>query len=83
MNPSNGLIEYNQVFDTYISSEQFDRFIEDDLPEQYIIVAACKDECTTKLSEKGRQWFSDMGSKEIWNLGYRQSFAFIGISGAN
>ena len=22
-----------------------------------------------------------MGSKEIWNVGYRESFAFIGISG--
>ena len=46
-----------------------------------IIVAACKDECTLKLSSKVKQFFVDMGSGEISNLGERQSFAFIGTLG--
>ena len=24
-------------------------------------------------------WFSNMGSKQIWNLGYRQPFIFMGL----
>ena len=41
-------------------------------------MAACKDDCVTKLSEKGKKWFQSMGSKEIAHLEYHQGFAFIG-----
>ena len=33
------------------------------------------------MSQKGKQWFKDMGSKEIENLKYRHGFAFIGVCG--
>ena len=30
-----------------------------------IVIAACKDDCVTNLSEAGKQWFIDMGSEDI------------------
>ena len=39
------------------------------------------DECTVNLSEKAKQWFQKLGSKEIRNLGYRQGFCFIATKG--
>ena len=48
----------------------------------YIVVAACKDECVTKLSLKAKYWFKEMGSTEIMDLRYREGFAFIGVLGA-
>ena len=68
----------SRIFDTYKTSVEFDEFIANFIPEGYIIVAACKDDCVTSLSTKGKQWFASMGSLEIWKLAYRESFAFIG-----
>ena len=45
------------------------------------MAAACRDDCITNMSEKGKKWFEDMGSLEIKELGYRQGFAFIGQFG--
>ena len=73
-----------KAFDTCKSSDSLDDFIAaDEIPEGCIIAAACKDECATNLSATAKQWFSDMGSKEVWNLEYRHGFAFIGVSGRN
>lgn len=44
-------------------------------------MAACKDECSAKLSDFGKRWFKNMGSKEIEKLEYRQGFAFIASGG--
>ena len=61
----------------------FDEFIATDLAEGLIIVAACKDDCISNLSELGKQFFAKLGSLEIYKLGYRCGFAFIGLSGMN
>ena len=58
-------------------------FIENQLPNNTIVIAACKDECFTKLSNKGKKWFKKLGSNMIYSLQYRCSFAFIGITGEN
>lgn len=76
-----GIVEAAYAFDTYKTSAGFDAFAAKRIPEGYIIVAACKDDCVTQLSKTGKQWFADLGSKEIWNLEYRQGFAFVGLSG--
>ena len=68
------------VFDTYQSSTELEAFI-DKIPPDMIIVAACKDECAQNLSQIGKLWFSNMGSKEIWNVKYRDGYAFVGVSG--
>lgn len=71
-----------RVFDTYKSSEELESFINSgDIKDGSIVVAACMDECVSSLSWEAKKWFSGMGSKEIWNLEYRQGFCFIGISG--
>lgn len=48
----------------------------------YIIIAACKDECVTNLSEPVQGWFQRMGSKDIFKVQYRHSYAFIGFWGS-
>ena len=45
-NPFEGLIESAKVFDTYKRSAAFDDFIGAQIPQGYIVVAACMDECT-------------------------------------
>ena len=82
INPNDGEVEFGEVFDTYKSSFELDQFINFDvIPDGHIVVAACQDDCITALSETGKSWFSDMGSKEINNLQYRCGFSFIGIKG--
>ena len=77
MDQTSGQIELSQTFDTYKSSVNFDEFTSKPLPAGKIVIAACKDECTKNLSEGGRKWFSKIGSWEIWNLKYRESFVII------
>ena len=36
-----------------------------DIPQDYIIIGACNDECYMNLSLKSKKFFSDMGSKLI------------------
>ena len=82
INPSNGEVEFCRVYDTYRSAESFETMISNiTIPDGFIIAAACKDDCATNLSHRCRMWFGHMGSLEIWNVGYRQGFVFIGRSG--
>lgn len=83
INQTDGMVETAQVFDTYKTSVTFDAFISGAIPQGRIVVAACKDECITQLSDAGKTWFEEMGSTEIRKLEYRQGFAFIGIMGQN
>ena len=41
----NGRVEVARSFDTYKSSKSLDNFIARVIPNGYIVVAACKDEC--------------------------------------
>ena len=50
-NPFECVIAMAKVFDTYKSSQELEQYI-DQIPAHSIIVAACKDECVTNLSEK-------------------------------
>ena len=73
-----------QAFDTYSTSLWLDDFVSKSggIRPGNIVIAACKDECTTKLSEVGIKWFEEkMGSKELRKLGYRCGFALIGVFG--
>ena len=62
LNPFTGKVELARVFDTFHSSEVFERFIRHIVPENYVLVAACKDECVTNLSQAAKQWFANLGS---------------------
>ena len=83
IDPQDGHVVYSFCFDTYKSSENLDTFIsEAKIPAGYIVAAACKDDCTKALSQKAKAWLSELGSKEIGNVEYRQAFAFISKVGS-
>ena len=80
INPQNGKVEFAQVFDTSESSHPFNAFLaHHEIPEGYIVVAACQDDCRKKMSHKCKRWFKAMGATAVTKLKYRQSYAFIGI----
>lgn len=60
-----------QVFDTYKSSECLENFLFHMIPNGFIICAACKDDISTSLSDKCKDWFKNIGSKDIENVLYR------------
>lgn len=80
-NPSTGLVEFARVFDTYQTSEEFEKFIGRGVQAGKIVVAAAMDDCMTNLSEKAMVWFESMGSRVVRDVGYRCGFVFIGVSG--
>ena len=71
LDPRNGSPTEAHVFDTNETSKEFDAFIEKGVPEGHIVIAACKDDCVKEMSQKGKDWFEAMGSKEIEFLKYR------------
>lgn len=44
-----------------------------------VIIATVRDEATQHLSQEAKNIFVKMGSKEIKNLGFQESWAFVGI----
>lgn len=74
-----------KCFDTYTSSGNFDDFISlpvnQGISEGFIIIAAAKDDCVSALSPKAKEWFTELGSKQIKYLEYQEGFSFIGIVG--
>ena len=83
LNPIDGKVLVARAFDTYATSKGFDKFITKGMPEGLIVIAACKDDCVTKLSDMGKRWFESMGSKEIRQVEYRCGFVFIGKGAMN
>ena len=81
IDPENGKVISKKVFDTYITSKRFEAFLKLGIPPGSIVVAAGQDECAEQLSTYVKQWFADMGSKDVFQLEYRCAFAFIGING--
>ena len=81
INNTNGTIELAKCIDTYTSSDEFHRIITHNIPLGFIVIVACMDECVSGLSYEFKHWFANMGSLEIWELGFRRGFAFIGIFG--
>ena len=55
INISNLLVEFSKVFDTYKSGEEFDDFLKNKyFPMGQIVIAACKDDCVTSLSDEAK-----------------------------
>ena len=81
INKSNFEILAAKVFDTYKSSVGLKKFMSEEIPVGAIVVAACKDECTTALTWETKRLFATMGSMDIMKLKYRQAFVFIGTKG--
>ena len=81
ISPLNGEVQSAQVFKTNESSKDFDDFITYDIETGDIILVAFNNDAIGKLSENAKEWFENMGSKEIWRLKPGQAFAFIGTKG--
>lgn len=55
INRETGKPTAQKIFDTYTSADQFDDFVDaSNIPDGHIVIAACKDECTKMMSEKGK-----------------------------
>ena len=77
--PSDGKVIMAKSFDTYKSPVEFDNYVKwNKHPTGYIMVIACKDECSTLLSRMSKDWLKNMGSREFGNIGYRCGFVWIG-----
>ena len=50
INTFRGSIEISKIFDTYKSSEEFDKFTAIKFPKDWIMAIACKDDCSKNLS---------------------------------
>ena len=58
INHISGKLELAQAFDTYKSSTELDLMIDNKaVVPGHIVIAACKDDCVTNLSEKAKKWF--------------------------
>ena len=79
INNTNGIVEAAKSFDTYEHSRVINAFITNDIPDGWIVCAACKDECIMNLSKKAKDWLVKMGSKEIYQTRQGCGFAFIGV----
>ena len=66
--PISRKIKVQKCFDTYTSSEDLEKLIDNEILDGDFVIAACKDECARNLSHKVKAYFSEMGSTEIWNL---------------
>ena len=50
-----GKLKYGKVFDTYKTSQYFERFInQEKVAHGHIVIAVCEDECTKNLSKSGK-----------------------------
>lgn len=48
-----------------------------------ILIAACKDDCVSSLSQEAMNFFIEMGSRKLNSLKAKDNFSFIGVIGSN
>jgi hypothetical protein len=70
-------------YDTYGDANAGAQLVTDSAgaPQGTIILAVVKDEASRSLSTPAKDVFGDLGSSEVYNLGFREGFAFVGIWG--
>ena len=73
-----------KVFDTYSSTKNSEKFANliKSLPLGRIVVVAVKDEATGHLTSAAKDACASIGSKRVYDLSYRSSWAIIGYKGA-
>ncbi|XP_030060882.1 protein FAM3B-like [Microcaecilia unicolor] len=77
-----GKVIQTKCFDTYekeVSGEVV-KFLKE-TPEKAIILIVTHDEAATKLQEEAKKALEEFGSKEIRNLRFRSSWAFLALKG--
>ena len=85
MNKRTCMVLVSNIFDTYQGSDVLEAMIKrldekmHEDSDEYIIIASSIDNCITKLSNKCKTWFEQMGSVHINSLSYRCAFCFVGM----
>lgn len=78
VNPRTGKVKKKRIFDTFENSDGIEKWFST-VVQDYIVVCACRDECTKRFLWEGRKWFCQMGSKDVKNIIYKGGWAFIGL----
>lgn len=70
-------------YDTWGDKNAVKAMVEDSkkTPRGSVVIAVVKDEASRLLTEEAKKVFVGMGSEEILNLGNREGFGFVGVSG--
>lgn len=72
IHPHTGAVAWSAAFDTYVQWKGLDYFCQhSSIPNDYIIVCACKDEASTNISQFSKQWFQKLGSENFCKLYFR------------
>jgi len=79
-----GSVLAQQRFDTYDSPSESQRLstLLNNLPAGRVVAMAIEDEGTTSLTEEARRAIEALGSRLIRQVGFRDSWAMVGVKGA-
>ena len=81
INSNTGQVESAKAYESFKNFYKFEEFVDKitkKMPKGHIAVAAIKNDIHKKLYAIGRNFFQTLGSDEIWDMGYREAFCFIG-----
>lgn len=75
---------YSKSYDTFGDSKASQRLVDDEagLPLGAVIIVVVKDEASKRLTDAAKDVFTNMGAKEISQLGFREGWLFIGMKGS-
>ena len=74
---------FAKSYDTDADGKASDAFLKDvtATPEVTVLLVSVRDEGSKILNGKVKKFFSKMGSNDVNQLGFRHSWAFIGVKG--
>jgi hypothetical protein len=74
---------FAKSYDTDADGKASDAFLKDvtATPEGTVLLVSVRDEGSKILNGKVKKFFSKMGSNDVNQLGFRHSWAFIGVKG--
>ncbi|XP_037655168.1 protein FAM3D [Choloepus didactylus] len=78
VNGSTGTVLRHSSFDMYSGDvKELVKFLKE-IPEGTLVLVASYDDPGTKMTDEARKLFSDLGSSHAKNLGFRDSWVFLG-----
>ncbi|GAB0194458.1 protein FAM3D [Grus japonensis] len=81
VNGTSGQLLKADIFDMYSGDiNKLDTFLQD-IKRGTIVLAASYDDPATKMNDKVRAQFVELGSSHVNNLGFRDNWVFLGAKG--
>jgi hypothetical protein len=79
-----GEIKFKGTFDTYASQSDANSFSDtvDNAETGDYVLIACKDECTARMTDRGKAAIKSCGGVQFNNCNFRSSYALIGVKDA-